>query len=81
MKIRLTQNMRAQNDKWYSNFLLRIGNRTEETYNDYVQLPDDIAIEYKSDQSLDILIERVFPDIKVNYNNAGYMHERAVLST
>ncbi|XP_066381900.1 uncharacterized protein [Miscanthus floridulus] len=44
-RIRLTQNMRARNDKWFSEYLLRIGNGTEETYDDgYVQLPDDILI-------------------------------------
>ncbi|RCV28396.1 hypothetical protein SETIT_5G402100v2 [Setaria italica] len=66
--------MRAQSDSWYSNFLLRIGNGIEETYtNDYVQLSDDIAIEYNSDKSIDILIEHVFPDLKgkekVYYNS------------
>ena len=82
IKICLKQNMGAENDKWYSEFLLRIGNGTEETYgNDYVQLPNDIVIEYESEQSIDILIKHVFPDLKFNYNNAGYMHERAILST
>jgi ATP-dependent DNA helicase PIF1 len=30
-KIRLTRNMRAQSDKWFSEYLLRIGNGIEET--------------------------------------------------
>uniref|UniRef100_K3XRA4 ATP-dependent DNA helicase n=1 Tax=Setaria italica TaxID=4555 RepID=K3XRA4_SETIT len=65
-------NMRAQSDSWYSNFLLRIGNGIEETYtNDYVQLSDDIAIEYNSDKSIDILIEHVFPDLKGNRNSTN----------
>ena len=53
--------MRAQNDIWYSEFLLRIGNGTEVSCeNDYVQLPDDIIIEYQSEESLDRLIESYF---------------------
>ena len=35
--IKLQQNMRAQSDIWFSEFLLRIGNGTEESFaNDYV---------------------------------------------
>ena len=60
-KIYLIQNMRAQNDIWYSEFLLWIGNGTEVSCeNDYVQLPDDIIIEYQSEESLDRLIESYF---------------------
>ena len=46
-------------------FLLRIGNGTEVTYtNDYMQLPDEIVIEYESENSIDTLIEHVFPDLE-----------------
>lgn len=81
-KIYLIQNMRAQNDIWYSEFLLRIGNGTEVSCeNDYVQLPDDIIIEYKSEESLDRLIECVFPNITKFCTSRDYMSERAILST
>uniref|UniRef100_K3YMN4 ATP-dependent DNA helicase n=1 Tax=Setaria italica TaxID=4555 RepID=K3YMN4_SETIT len=64
------------------NFLLRIGNGTEETYiNDYVLLPEDIVIEYSSDKSLDKFIECVFPNLKENYTSPSYMREHAILST
>ncbi|XP_066316557.1 uncharacterized protein [Miscanthus floridulus] len=33
-KIRLSHNMRAQSDPWFSNYLLRIGNRTKKTIGD-----------------------------------------------
>ena len=60
-KVNLVQNMRAQSDAWYSEFLLRIGNGTEEECtNDYVQLSEDILIEYESDKSIDKLIDRAF---------------------
>ena len=31
-RIRLTQNMRAQTDTWFADYLLRIGNGTEEAF-------------------------------------------------
>jgi hypothetical protein len=76
------ENVRARRDTWYSEFLLRIGNGTEETYtNDYVQLPEDIVIEYESDLSIDKLIALVYPDLKGNYSSAKYMREHAIFST
>ena len=73
-KVNLVQNMRAQSDAWYSEFLLRIGNGTEEACtNDYVQLSEDILIEYESDKSIDKLIDLVHSDLKGNYSSATYM--------
>jgi hypothetical protein len=74
--------MREQSDSWYSNFLLRIGNGLEESdANDYVRLPSDIMVEYKSEESIDILINHVFPDLKGNCTSSEYMREWAILST
>ena len=74
--------MRAQSDIWFSEFLLRIGNGTEESFaNDYVQHPHDILIEYESKESIRILIEHVFPDLESKWTSASYMRERAILST
>ena len=62
--------------------LLKIGDGTEKTFpNDYVDLPDDIMLEYNNDQSIDILIDHVFPDLANNCTSASYMRERAILST
>ena len=93
-RIRLTQNMRAKNDNWFMEYLLRIGNRTEKIFGDnYVQLPDDIIVEWRQNSSknankissednpIDNLIEQVFPKLKANYTSADYMRERAILST
>ena len=78
----MKQNIRAQNDVWFSEFLLRIGEGTEKTFqNDYVQLPDDIMLEYTDEQSIDTLIDHVFPDLAANSISVSYMHERAILST
>jgi hypothetical protein len=74
--------MRAQSDPWYSDFLLRISNGREESdANDYVRLPDDIMVEYNSDESIDVLIKHVFPYLKGNCTSSKYMQEQAILST
>jgi hypothetical protein len=55
-KICLTRNMRAQFDPWFLDYLLRIGNGTEDTFaGDYIHLPKDIVIEYKDEHSIDLL--------------------------
>ncbi|XP_076940459.1 uncharacterized protein LOC143609646 [Bidens hawaiensis] len=44
-KMRLTINMRAVNDMWFSNFLLRVGNGTEEPIEgSFIRIPDDMTI-------------------------------------
>jgi ATP-dependent DNA helicase PIF1 len=74
--------MRAQSDPWYSNFLLRIGNGLEESNaNDYVRLPSDLMVEYKSKDSIVILINHVFPNLKGDCTSSEYMRERTILST
>ena len=62
-KIRLSQNMRAQSDPWFFEYLLRIRNGTEETIgDDYIRLPNDIVIGYTdTDVVLQTLIQHVFP--------------------
>jgi len=93
-RIRLTQNMRAKNDNWFAEYLLRIGNGTEKTFGDnYVQLPDDIIMEWRQNSNknankissedipIDNLIKQVFPKLKANCTSADYMRERAILST
>jgi hypothetical protein len=79
-KICLTRNMRAQSDPWFSNYLLRIGNGTEDTFvGDYIHLPKDIVIEYKDEHPIDHLIDYVFPDLSKNAYSTHYMHERGIL--
>jgi len=82
-RIRLTQNMRAQADTWFADYLLRFGNGTEEAFEgDYVWLPDDILIHNPpEDDSIDILIDQVFLNLVANCTSASYMCERAILST
>jgi ATP-dependent DNA helicase PIF1 len=82
-KIKLQHNMRAQSDPWFSDFLLRIGNGTQETIGeDYVQLPEEIVISYtNSKASIIKLINDVFPSLNQNGRSSSYISSRAILST
>ena len=75
--------MRAQIDPWFSKYLLRIGNGTEETIgDDYVHLPDEIVIGYTpGDAPVMKLIEHVFPSLHENASSGAYMSTRVILST
>jgi ATP-dependent DNA helicase PIF1 len=80
LKICLTSNMRAQSDPCFSNYLLRIGNGTEDMFvSDYVHLPKDIVIEYKDEHSIDRLIDCVFPDLDSNACSTKYRRERGII--
>ncbi|XP_062202004.1 uncharacterized protein LOC133904523 [Phragmites australis] len=63
----------------------RIGNGTEESIgDDYVRLLNDIVISYnttKPDESVDELIQNVFPYLHNNATLATYMSSRAMLVT
>jgi hypothetical protein len=72
--------MRAQFDHWFLDYLLRIGNRTEDMFaGHYVHLPKDIVIEYKDEHSIDRLINCVFPDLSNNVCSTQYICERGIL--
>ncbi|XP_022685452.1 uncharacterized protein LOC101755427 [Setaria italica] len=81
--IQLTQNMRAQSDMWFADYLLRISNSTEETFGSkYVLLPDYIYIDSPSeDICIDTVSDRVFLDLPDNRRSASYMCKGAILST
>ena len=82
-KIRLTRNMRAQTDPWFFEFLLRIGNGTEESIgDDYIHLPDDIVIPYTAtNESINKLVDDIFPSLEHNARSPSYMCARAILAT
>ena len=59
--------MRAQSDPWFSEYLLRIGNRTEKTIgDDYVRLPDDIVIGYIDTE---VAINKLIQDVSHHLKN------------
>ncbi|XP_062227410.1 uncharacterized protein LOC133925529 [Phragmites australis] len=82
-KLRLVRNMRAQSDPWFSKYLLRIGNGTEQTVkDDYVKIPNEIYVPYIGAESdIDNLIDRVFPMLATHISNSDYITSRAILST
>ncbi|XP_062188860.1 uncharacterized protein LOC133892155 [Phragmites australis] len=82
-KLRLVRNMRAQLDPWFSKYLLRIENGTEETVkDDYVKIPDEICVPYTGVESdIDNLIDRVFPMLATHLSNSDYITSRAIFST
>jgi ATP-dependent DNA helicase PIF1 len=82
--IKLVRNMRAQTDPWFADYMLRIGNDTEEVNEDGdVRLPDEICVPYTrdSEKDLDILIESIFPTLNENMANKDYITSRDILST
>lgn len=66
-KMRLTHNMRAQSDPWFSEFLLRVGDGVEEKVDgNYIRIPDDMIIPYTDErESMERLIEAIFPSLEV----------------
>jgi ATP-dependent DNA helicase PIF1 len=82
-QIKLHRNMRAQSDPWFSDFLLRIGNGTEESIGeDYVRLPEDIIIGYTdSEASVSKLVNDIFPALDHYGRLPSYISARVIIST
>jgi ATP-dependent DNA helicase PIF1 len=81
--LKLVHNMRAETDPWFADYMLRIGNGTEEVNEDGdVRLPDEICVSYTGDfeKDLDTLIESIFPNLNENMANKDYNTSRAILS-
>ena len=81
--LKLFQNMRAQSDPWFAEYLLRVGGGTEEANNDGdVRLPDEVCVPYTgNDRDLDRLIDDIYPNLNENMSNTSYITSRAILST
>ena len=82
-QLRLVTNMRAHNDLWFADYLLRVGNGTEETDEEgNIRLPEDICVPPTGDGAdLEKLIDHVFPALDDNMADPNYMTSRAILST
>jgi ATP-dependent DNA helicase PIF1 len=67
--LKLVSNMRAKNDPWFAEYLLRVGGGTEDTNSDDdIRLPDEVCVSYSgSDSNLDNLIDFVFTNPQRNY--------------
>ncbi|CAG8829001.1 24384_t:CDS:1 [Gigaspora margarita] len=77
--------MRVNNDlgaNEFKNFLLRIGNGTEETVNnDMICIPNNMVINWNNEQSLQTLIKQVYPHLSIHSSNALYFADKAILTT
>ncbi|GJU94086.1 uncharacterized protein Tco_1318842 [Tanacetum coccineum] len=82
-RMRLTINMRARTDPWFSSFLLRVGDGVEEVIDEYyVRIPDDMTIPYTNDAaSKNALINEIFPSFATNASSSSDIVSRAILST
>nr|GEU95242.1 hypothetical protein [Tanacetum cinerariifolium] len=82
-RMRLTINMRARTDPWFSNFLLRVGDGVEEVVNENnIRIPDDMTILYTNDDaSKNALINEIFPSFATNARSSSDIVLRAILST
>ncbi|XP_052625612.1 ATP-dependent DNA helicase PIF1-like [Lactuca sativa] len=82
-RLRLNINMRAVNDPWFSDFLLRVGDGKEETLDEsYIRIPDNTSIPYTDKtKSVDALIDAIFPSLQSNGADSKFIISRAILST
>ncbi|XP_010239124.1 ATP-dependent DNA helicase PIF1-like [Brachypodium distachyon] len=81
--LKLVTNMRAHSDPWFADFLLRVGNGTEEADGEgNIRLPKDVCVP-STDKESDIerLIDHVFPDLNTSMANPNYITSRAILTT
>ncbi|XP_021985882.1 ATP-dependent DNA helicase PIF1-like [Helianthus annuus] len=81
--MRLTINMSALKDRWFFEFLLRVGDGTEEPIEgNYIHIPDDMTIQCNTRaNSIKELINAIFPSIEDNVYSSDYIISRAILST
>uniref|UniRef100_A0A8I6YMD2 ATP-dependent DNA helicase n=1 Tax=Hordeum vulgare subsp. vulgare TaxID=112509 RepID=A0A8I6YMD2_HORVV len=82
-QLRLVTNMRAHNDTWFADYLLRVGNGTEEANNHgNIQLREDICVPSTGEMNdIEKLIDHVFPGLDENMSDRNYMTCHAILST
>ena len=79
--LRLRQNMRAQHDPAFSDFLLRVGNGGEPTLpEDMIRLPQSMAIPWEGEESIKHLINATFPNLSAHASDGKYMVDRALIT-
>ncbi|XP_004305217.1 PREDICTED: ATP-dependent DNA helicase PIF1-like [Fragaria vesca subsp. vesca] len=79
--LRLRQNMRSINDHRFADFLLRVGDGSEQViHDDMIRLPESMVIPWQSDQSIFQIIDKVFPNLGDHVGDARYMVDRALIT-
>ncbi|XP_057994333.1 uncharacterized protein LOC131174594 [Hevea brasiliensis] len=81
--LRLTMNMRARADKYFGDFLLRVGNKEQPTSDDdLIMIPEQMVVKHRDEESCEEeLIDAIFPSLKENWSLVEYMTKRAILAT
>ncbi|XP_062005849.1 uncharacterized protein LOC133723029 [Rosa rugosa] len=73
--------MRSINDHQFAEFLLRVGDESEQVINDeMMRLPECMVVPWESDQSINQIIDEVFPNLGDHVNDARYMVDRALIT-
>ncbi|XP_071926043.1 uncharacterized protein [Coffea arabica] len=82
-KLQLTENMRAKLDPSFTQFLLKIGDETQQTdENDIVKLPSSIIVNYNNEtDAIEKLINIVYPEFKDPSKKLHCPQNRAILTT
>ncbi|XP_023755326.1 uncharacterized protein LOC111903804 [Lactuca sativa] len=83
IKLRLTINMRALTDPWFSDFVIHVSDGVEEmVQGNFMRIPDDMVIPFiEKENSLHALIDAIFPSFEINRSEPDYIISRAILST
>ncbi|KAI7743226.1 hypothetical protein M8C21_009806, partial [Ambrosia artemisiifolia] len=82
-RMRLSINMRALNDPWFSDFLLRVSDGTETSIDGtFIRIPDDMTIPFTTkENSIQQLINAIYPSLPGNNTPTEYITSRAILTT
>ncbi|KAL6588244.1 hypothetical protein OROMI_001222 [Orobanche minor] len=77
-KIHLLQNMRAIEDPDFTDFLLKVGDGSQQyVHTDNIRLPVKMCLPYRSyDQPLDELLSEIFPDLAAHAGNHTSLIQR-----
>ncbi|CAL0322783.1 unnamed protein product [Lupinus luteus] len=79
--LHLRQNMRSLEDQNFAEYLMRIGDGVEPTIrDDLVKVPQQMAIRWEGDDSIQQLIQVIFPNLGSHGWDNCYMSERAILT-
>ncbi|XP_076886916.1 uncharacterized protein LOC143536921 [Bidens hawaiensis] len=79
----LSINMRALNDPWFSEYLLRVGDGKELCVDGmFIRIPQNMSIPFTTQEaSIKELVNTIFPDLQANARSTEYMTSRAILTT
>lgn len=73
--------MRSINDSEFAGFLLQVGNGKQPTViEDMIQLPSPMVIPWEGEESMNQLVNEVFPNLDCHVNDVEYMVERVIIT-